>query len=168
MIIDVRCFEHFPLVSLEIFHRVICPWCIWCYSSMYETNVLGKVCKTLTVKWRSVISTQFVGDPEVRQVPFTRMMVDSDVDVTISTARKQEYRHCTTSMYSLLVSSLKRSAPKCLQNPFGSSVILNSFCCLVLVTAWQGRNLSTEIVNFLLMPGNHMCSLAYCFVFTNP
>ena len=90
------------------------------------------------------------------------IMADAEVDVTISIAGKQEYRHCTTSTYSLLRSSPKRSAWRCSEGPFGSSIILNGSCYLVLVAA------STTMVSFLSMPGNQLCSLANCFVFTNP
>ena len=97
------------------------------------------------------------------------MMDDVDVDVTISIAEKQEYKHCTTSTYSLLGSCPKRSARRCFQGPFGSSVILNGSCCLALVvTALQGRHSFTAMISFLSISRNQMHSLAHCFVFTNP
>ena len=65
-----------------------------------------------------------------------QMMADADVDLTISIAEKWEYKHCTTSIYSLIESGPKRSPRRCSQGPFGSSVILNGSCSLVLVTAY--------------------------------
>ena len=93
-------------------------------------------------------------------------MADADVDETISTAEKQENKHWTTSMYSLLSNNSKRSAQRCPQGSFGSSVISNSsvvLCCLLL------GKVGTLLLRWLasVMPRNPMFSLAYCFVFNN-
>ena len=151
-----------------MFRRAVCPWCIWCYSSMFEPRVFCEVCKILTVEWRSAVSTQFVGDSEVRH---DLVHCRNDIQcwywcVTISTAGKWEYRHRFTSAYSLLGSGPKRSALRCSLGLFASSVILNGSCCLVLVAVWQRRHSSTTMVSFLSMPGDQMRPLAYCFVFT--
>ena len=84
----------------------------------------------------------------VRILPIDRMMADADVDGTISTAEKQEHKHWATSMYSLLRNNPKRSAQRCPQGSFGSPVISNSSCCLVLLTTWQSRHSSTAMVGF--------------------
>ena len=151
-----------------MFCHVVCLWCIWCYTSMFKPSVFCKVFKILAVEWRSIVSTQFVEDAEVsHDLVHCWMMAEADVDVIILTAGKWENRHCTTSTYSVLWNNSKSLAWRCSCGPFGSSFILNGSCCLGLITAWQGRPSSTAMVSFLSMPGNQMCSLAYCFIFTN-
>ena len=128
VIIAVGCLENFSQVSHEMSHRVACPWCIWFYSSMFGPHLFGKVFKFLIF-------------------PTAGVMANADVDVTISTAEKQEYKLCTTSTYFLLESDLKTPFWKCSQGPFGSSLILSGSCCLLFVTAWQGRHSSTARVS---------------------